>query len=259
MTYDRAVATHHRRDRRTRAGAQLPRARRRRRRSPPASCRWSSRTPTATASPTSRRVLRAAGAERFAVATVAEGVELRAAGAIEPIVVLGGVYRAEHERVVDDRLTAVVWEPATAAELGAVARSRGRTAPVHVKVDTGMSRLGVAPESAIELIRRLHGTAGVAVEGLLTHFCSAERVGGPETARQLATLPRARPRARGGAAAAGGRARGEQRGDARGAGRALRLGPSRPGALRRAPVGRDARPCGARTGHAVRHPDRGAA
>jgi alanine racemase len=132
------------------------------------------------------RALRDAGAERFAVATAAEGRELRAAGVQETIVVLGGVYRADFPTVVDARLAPVVWDVETARDLAAAARAAGRVISLHVKVDTGMSRLGVAPADAPALLASLAEIDGVSIEGMFTHFCNAESVEGRETARQLA-------------------------------------------------------------------------
>ena len=132
------------------------------------------------------RILREAGAERFGVATAAEGEVLRAAGVSGAIVVLGGVYPAEYARIVEARLTAVVWEAETAAGLAASARAVGRVAALHVKVDTGMSRLGVMPADAAKLLASLARIDGVTVEGLLTHFANAESVDAAETLRQLA-------------------------------------------------------------------------
>jgi len=131
------------------------------------------------------RFLREAGADRFGVATTQEGLDLRAGGVGGPIVVLGGVYPAEYERVVEARLAPVVWEAETAAALAAIAREAGRVVPLHVKVDTGMSRLGASPADAPELIETLRALDGVTIEGLLTHFCNAESVEGVETQQQL--------------------------------------------------------------------------
>lgn len=136
------------------------------------------------------RVLRDAGAERFAVATAAEGETLRAGGVRGAVVVLGGVYPAEYERVVEARLTPVVWDVEAAAVLAGCARAAGRVVPVHVKVDTGMSRLGVAPADARALLEALGRHDGITIEGLLTHFCNAESVGTGDTARQLARFER---------------------------------------------------------------------
>ncbi len=132
------------------------------------------------------RILRDAGAERLAVATVAEGEMLRANGISDALIVLGGVYPAEHEQVVAARLTAVVWDVETPRLLAARARAAGRVVPVHVKVDTGMRRLGVMPGDTAELLRALAELDGVTVEGLLTHFADAEAVDGAATMRQLA-------------------------------------------------------------------------
>jgi alanine racemase len=131
------------------------------------------------------RILRDAGADRFAVATAAEGRDLRAAGVQGTIVVLGGVYPADYPVVVEARLAPVVWDVDVARRLAARARAAGRVVSLHVKVDTGMNRLGVAPGDAPALLRALGEIDGVTVEGLLTHFCNAESVEGRETTRQL--------------------------------------------------------------------------
>ncbi len=134
------------------------------------------------------RILHDAGAERFAVATAAEGESLRTNGISASVVVLGGVYPAEHERVVAARLTPVVWDVETPRALAARARAEGRVVPVHVKVDTGMNRLGVAPADVAPLLRALGDLDGITVEGLLTHFADAESVTGAATERQLTAL-----------------------------------------------------------------------
>jgi alanine racemase len=136
------------------------------------------------------RLLHDAGAERFAVATAAEGEALRGAGLNGGVVVLGGVYPAEHERVVAARLTPVVWDVETPRALAARARAAGRVVAVHVKVDTGMTRLGVAPADAPALLRALGELDGIAVEGLLTHLADADTVESAATVRQLAEFER---------------------------------------------------------------------
>jgi alanine racemase len=136
------------------------------------------------------RVLHDAGAERFAVATVAEGEALRASRISDGLIVLGGVYPAEHERVVAARLTPVVWDIETPRALAAHARAAGRVVPVHVKIDTGMRRLGVPPAEAPALVRAIADLDGLTVEGLLTHFADAESVDGAATMRQLAEFER---------------------------------------------------------------------
>jgi alanine racemase len=131
------------------------------------------------------RVLHDAGAERFALATVAEGEALRASRISDGLIVLGGVYPAEHERVVAARLTPVVWDIETPRVLAAHARAAGRVVPVHVKIDTGMRRLGVSPAEAPSLLRAIADLDGLTIEGLLTHFADAESVDGAATMRQL--------------------------------------------------------------------------
>ncbi len=134
------------------------------------------------------RTLRDAGAQRFAVATTDEGEALRAAGFAEPIIVLGGVYPADYVRIAETGLTSVIWDAQTGAELAAAGRRVGRATAVHVKVDTGMTRLGVQPGEAAALLAALRTISGLSVDGLLTHFCNAESAAGAETTRQLETF-----------------------------------------------------------------------
>ncbi len=133
----------------------------------------------------------------FAVSLVEEGVELRRGGVVAPIVVLGGVYGRAHQDVVAYRLTPVVWE---LSEIERFARAAdelaaGRVA-IHLKVDTGMARLGVRlPElpSLLEGIKRVAaGGAAVEVTGLCTHLAEAEGDDEAPTRAQLAAFAEAR-------------------------------------------------------------------
>ena len=128
-----------------------------------------------------------AGASWLGVTSVEEALELlgalrqaRAAG--EPrVLVMSGFFPGEEDAVVEQRLTAQVWEGWHFRLLAAAARrARCGPLPVHLEIDTGMSRQGVAPGEALE--RVLDGLAtgpesgsGVFVEGVLTHFSSPEK------------------------------------------------------------------------------------
>jgi alanine racemase len=119
------------------------------------------------------QVARAAGVSRFAVATVAEGVELRAAGITDPILILGYTTPEEAEDVVRFDLTATVMTEAAARGLSQAAIAQGKTAQVHVKVNTGMNRLGVPPQDAPRLVAALEALPSLEVEGIFTHFGAA--------------------------------------------------------------------------------------
>jgi alanine racemase len=131
------------------------------------------------ASAISRRLLRA-GATRLAVAYPEEGVELRAAGIHVPVVVLAGFTPSQVALLARERLTPVVSTP---AQRDALLGARERPAAAHVKVDTGMSRLGFARDAFVEASRRL-ADGGIEVEGAMTHLASADESAGA-TARQL--------------------------------------------------------------------------
>jgi alanine racemase len=144
----------------------------------------------------------------FAVSLVEEGVELRRGGIEAPIIVLGSFYGYAHRDVVAYRLTPVVSDEAdldkfarAAEELAggppprdSAAGPVGPRVGVHLKIDTGMSRLGVRPERLDEMLARLRAAAGVELTGLCTHFADADRADPARTEAQLATFDEARRR-----------------------------------------------------------------
>jgi alanine racemase len=117
----------------------------------------------------------ACGCESLAVLTVAEAAILRDAGIAVSILVLGGVYDlAEARAAVEHRLTPVVHGPEHVALLASAAASRPEPVPVHVEMDTGMHRMGVAPDLALELLEQVLTTPSLQIEGLYTHFSCAD-------------------------------------------------------------------------------------
>jgi alanine racemase len=120
------------------------------------------------------RAALAAGADRLGVICVDEGEQLRRAGIAAPILVMGHTPEAEAERLVDLSLTPSVVSTQMALALKGVASGRGIEVPVHLKVDTGLNRYGVCPGDAAELGRWLRDLGGIYVEGLFTHFASAD-------------------------------------------------------------------------------------
>jgi alanine racemase len=132
---------------------------------------------------TARAALQA-GAQYLGVATVDEGVELRRAGVDAPVLILGYTPPDDAGRAVDHDLAVTVFHAEVARALSQAAARRGRAARVHVKVDTGMGRIGVAPSDAVALAREVSGLAGVTLEGCFTHFATADEVDlGPDRAQ----------------------------------------------------------------------------
>ncbi|HWW73747.1 MAG TPA: alanine racemase [Pyrinomonadaceae bacterium] len=120
------------------------------------------------------RRLEAEGAEWFGVATPEEGLSLRRAGVARPVLSFGGFWEGQADLCVSERITPVVYRLDMAEALGAAARAAGVVADVHVKIDTGMGRLGVRYDEAAEFAERLKRVEGVRVGGLMTHFAAAD-------------------------------------------------------------------------------------
>jgi alanine racemase len=129
------------------------------------------------------------GAWGLAVSLVEEGVALREAGVHAPVIVLGGVYPGSQDVIVHRQLTPVVWSRDHLQMLSAAVRRTGSQAlPVHLKVDTGMSRLGALPEDLPALLDWLATEPGAALrlQGVMTHLACADDPGDDLTsARQL--------------------------------------------------------------------------
>lgn len=127
-------------------------------------------------------VLARAGVDFFGVATVEEGIELRVAGIAEPVLVLTGASRAEAALAADNDLAVAVLDAANATDLAG--GLDGRRLRVHVKLDTGMTRLGATPEALPELIGALRSAPRLEVEGVFSHFADADSVDTVYTERQ---------------------------------------------------------------------------
>ena len=115
-----------------------------------------------------------AGATRLAVHRAIEGVELRQAGIDAPILVMGYTPPSGAEMVMRWRLTPSLMTLEFAQALSARASALGATVPVHVKVDTGMSRYGLMPGEAIDFLLAIQKLPGLYLEGLFTHFATAD-------------------------------------------------------------------------------------
>lgn len=125
--------------------------------------------------PVARAAIRA-GAFGLAVSTLGEARELLEAGEgeLDRLLVLGGLTPADAPQAATTGCAVMVHRADVAAALDAAARAAGRVLPVHLKVDTGMSRLGCAPSEALDLARFIAGAAGLRLAGIFTHFASSE-------------------------------------------------------------------------------------
>jgi len=128
--------------------------------------------------------------DALAVSLVEEGLELRAAGIRAPIVVLGAYYNMHQADVLAARLTPVIYDPADLERFAAAAARRGRRAEVHVKVDTGMSRLGVSVDDLPGFLADLRGRSALRLGGLCTHLASADIQDPAPTEQALARFER---------------------------------------------------------------------
>ena len=131
------------------------------------------------------------GADYLAVAALSEGLELRQAGFQTPILVLGLVMPEDAKEVVEYGLTQVVCELSLAKALSQEAVRQGKEVRVHLKVDTGMGRIGVRPEEAGTLAADIAKLPGVQVEGMFSHFAAADAKDKSYTQKQLAAFKEA--------------------------------------------------------------------
>ena len=134
--------------------------------------------------PVARAVADRCGA--LAVSLVEEGFELRAAGLRSPIVVLGAYYDHCHAQVLDQGLTPVIYDPADLELFSRAAASRSQPVDVHLKIDTGMSRLGMDPAALPAVLDRAAALPGLRIAGLCTHFATADAPGDGDTVAALA-------------------------------------------------------------------------
>ena len=129
--------------------------------------------------------LAAEGSDAFGVATLEEGVELRQSGIDEPIVILAGAYPQQLDQFVTHRLTPVVHDLESLRELETAVHSRGTTIHVHLKIDTGMGRIGLLSAEVDSWLPALKKLKALKLEGVFSHFSHAESVKGDYTQKQL--------------------------------------------------------------------------
>lgn len=121
----------------------------------------------------------------YAVATVEEGIHLRKEGVKKPILCLGGIFPEQMEEVLHYEIRMTVYDYHMAEVMSEKAVSEGKKAYIHVKLDTGMSRLGFpVSEESIEAICKIAALPGLEPEGLYTHFSKADEYDKQPTRKQ---------------------------------------------------------------------------
>ena len=114
-------------------------------------------------------------ADFLAVAAMSEALELREAGISLPILILGYSFPEDYEDGIGHEIRMAVFRESDARKISETALRMNRTAKIHIKVDTGMSRIGFEPDAAaVEAVRRIRALPGVEVEGIFTHFARAD-------------------------------------------------------------------------------------
>ena len=141
------------------------------------------------------RALEQEGAVWFAVTSTEEGMVLRRAGITGRILVLSGFWRGEEEDVLLNDLTPAIWEWWHIEALEDAAAALGKridsTVPVHLKLDTGMCRLGMRPSDLPTFLSAMESAEHVLIEGICTHLASSEVVDAPDVSAQMARFDEA--------------------------------------------------------------------
>ena len=136
------------------------------------------------------RALASEGARWLGVTDAAEGLALRGAGVTARILLMTGIWKGEEDGIVAQNLTPTIWEPWHIELLERAARKRqsdltSHRLPVHLKIDTGMNRLGASKEALPRLCEMLSACTHLTLEGVSTHFASAEVLDSEDAVRQM--------------------------------------------------------------------------
>lgn len=121
----------------------------------------------------------------FGVASLGEALELRSASIKSPILILSETPHAHVERLIDADITQTVYTLEMAQLLSDTAKQKAKLAKLHVKIDTGMGRVGVWPSNAVPLIKKIAALPNLVIEGLYTHFSKADDASSNFTMKQF--------------------------------------------------------------------------
>jgi alanine racemase len=115
------------------------------------------------------------GADRLSVAIIDEAVELRKAGLKDtPILILGWTPKEQYRKIIKYDLVQTIYDYQNALSLNNIAKKLDKNAKIHIKIDTGMSRLGIKPEKGLSFVKKVNKLSNIIIEGIYTHFSSAD-------------------------------------------------------------------------------------
>ncbi|GMV20800.1 MAG: alanine racemase [Acidimicrobiia bacterium] len=137
------------------------------------------------------QALESAGATMFAVADIEEGVTLREAGIVSPILVFGALSVSELSQLFSHQLTPTVSTPSAARAVAAAAAQLGVRIDCHLKIDTGMNRLGFRHDNLRRTVPEVLAMSSIVVRGVYTHFATADRPESPMFDEQRVRFERA--------------------------------------------------------------------
>lgn len=127
----------------------------------------------------------------YATATLDEAVQLRKGGIRKPILVLGCIFPDQFAEMIEYEIRMTVYQEERIRELSDLAVQMGKQAWIHIKLETGMSRLGFAPtKESVEEIKRVCALPNITAEGVFTHFAKADETDKAYTKMQLETFDR---------------------------------------------------------------------
>jgi alanine racemase len=136
------------------------------------------------------------GVDWFGLATVEEAVELRAAGIHQPILLLGGLYMSDPAHLIEYQLTPSISSTMRLDTYADCARRYGRPIEFHLKVDSGLGRLGLPLDRINAFVEHYRELAGLQMQGLFTHLASAEDMVASQTEEQEQRFAAARAQLR---------------------------------------------------------------
>lgn len=122
----------------------------------------------------------------FATATAEEALILRRCGIAKPVMILGYTFPYAYEELIREDIAFTVFRMDMAEEISALAMKLNRTAKVHIKVDTGMHRIGIRPdEEGVDFVRKILALPGIFAEGIFTHLANADADDKSDAYRQV--------------------------------------------------------------------------
>lgn len=124
--------------------------------------------------------------DAYGVAIIEEAVELRKAGITQPMLILGFTPQEQYDMVVEYDVAQTIFQYEMAEALSFEAKKQGKTAKIHIKIDTGMSRIGFSDtKESIDEIKKIAALSNIEIEGLFTHFARADETEKSDTKKQL--------------------------------------------------------------------------